>query len=84
MTPEPTSDHDPKAENVVGLHLSQQKAIDEAWAWIEGRIRRSEAVPMRKVFARVRARCPDADEDEITREVDRRLAQTRYGIIRTQ
>jgi hypothetical protein len=39
---------------------------------------------MREVFAHVRARCPDADEDEIIREVDRRLAMTRRGLILTQ
>jgi hypothetical protein len=63
-------------DDIFARYFEEQRAFDAAWRWF--RRNRSRAVKLSEIIARVHARCPDVDADDIRREVERRLARKRY------
>jgi hypothetical protein len=62
-------------EEMLEAHFAYSRALDAAWRWF----RRSKApsISLSEVVARVQLKCPDADPQEIRREIEDRLSRTR-------
>jgi hypothetical protein len=60
-------------EKMLGDYFAYQHAMNAAWSWFQQSEEKNRALSA--IVARVRAKCPDADEDDIRRDIEDRLSR---------
>jgi hypothetical protein len=60
-------------EKMLGDYFAYQHAMDSAWRWF--RQSKEPEIALSAIVAQVRAKCPNADEDEVRRDIEDRLSR---------